>query len=696
MKRITSLLVVSVATCLLVSAQGKLKENLAALKSKIGEVKIDKTVFSQSLEILNEETGKLVYTSVETDEKGKSSKDAFEFFLADIDKNTVIRKTSGKKMMVSLSTNNNLRFIKHLKDEKMDSYAGSFEILVGGSDEATSIIDIIKSTIPLVKASDMNWNTPAEALNWMKENLGKVTLTSGSVDQTFSYDPNKVYLVNYDTKTTDAKGVTVEEKYDFNLLDINRNDIKVKVNGANLVVTAPVKGGDKFIKYTKNGALQSYASDVDIPAADIEQARNIISALSVSISKSKALFPEFQNVKQALDYFKTNTAKVDVDSKSVGQKIDFTDDKGIKTSFVSSETDSKGKNVDYLYEFYLADVEVNTIACKVSGKKISILFNCKNKQKFIRYSKDNVVQNYQYDFDMMSDNLETARCMIEALKYALKNSKDAPVSFTSMASAFDFLKNNVIDLKTATDQYKQVFTGNTAEPFPCKYELSRTDAKGVTTDESSEFYPYLLDPNTVTIKSAGKYLTVNALVKDKKSFIKRFKKGEQQSYDNELELMTSDVKQAKDITEAIKYIAANGKPKDKSYNDKQTAVNFIISQVGNFKGAGKEVKQKLEMVNNEPCKLNLTINTTDDKGKTTDEIYEFNLSDMNKLMVDFKISGKNVFIVLATKNKNKLVKVYKNSAQQAYDSDIEIMEDDVDTARNIADAFKAAIVMCEQ
>jgi hypothetical protein len=696
MKKLTFTLFVFFVAFVGVKAQGKLKENLASIKSKIGEVKVDKTTFNQSLEIVNEETGKLTYSSTEVDEKGKSLKDVYEFFLADIDKNTVIRKPSGKKMLVSLSTSNGLRFIKHLKDDKLDNYANSLEILVAGSDEAANLISLISSTIPLVKPTDKNWNTPSDALNWLKENIGQVSLSSGSIGQTFTFDPKKNYLVTYTSKKTDSKGVSTEESYDANLLDINKAEVKVKVSGTNLTVIVPVKGNDKYIKYTKNGTLQSYTSDLEMSAAGIEQARNIINALLIVITKSKAQYTEFQNIKQALDHFKANTTKVDIESKSTGQKIDFKETKGIKASFVSTETDSKGKSTDYLYEFYLADIEENSIVCKVSGKKVSILFNCKNKQKFIRYSKDNVVQSYQNDFDMLSDNIETARGMIEALKYAVKNSKGAPESFTSMASAFDFLKNNVTDLKTESDQYKQTFTGTSSEPYFSKYNMSRTDAKGITTEEAAEFYPYFLDANSVTIKASGKYLTINALVKDKKSFIKKYKKGELQGYDNELEVMTTDPSQAKDIAEALKYIATNGKAKDKAYGNKQAAFDFIISKVGSIKAGNKEIKQKIELVNNEPCKFNLTMSTTDDKGKTTDEIFEFNLTDMNKAMVDYKISGKNVSVLLVTKNKNKLVKAYKNGAQQSFGSDVEVMVDDVEIARNIADAFRALIPMCEQ
>jgi hypothetical protein len=67
--------------------------------------------------------------------------------------------------------------------------------------------------------------------------------------------------------------------------------------------------------------------------------------------------------------------------------------------------------------------------------------------------------------------------------------------------------------------------------------------------------------------------------------------------------------------------------------------------------------------------------------------YEFSLSDMNKQMVDFKVSGKNVEVTLSCKNKEKLVKVYKNGVQQAWGSDVAIGTNDVETAKNIAAAF---------
>jgi uncharacterized protein YfcZ (UPF0381/DUF406 family) len=206
----------------------------------------------------------------------------------------------------------------------------------------------------------------------------------------------------------------------------------------------------------------------------------------------------------------------------------------------------------------------------------------------------------------------------------------------------------------------------------------------------------MLDPATVKIGSSGKYLNVEASVNGKKSFIKVFKEGKQQLYDESIEIMAFDAKQAQTMAEALKYIAGNGKPKEMVWGDKQSAMKFITENVGDLKSEGNEVKQKIELTANDPCKITYTVSRIDDKGKTTDEIFEFALTEMNKQMVDLKVSGKNVEVTLSCKNKEKLVKAYKNGSQQAWGTSVVLEANDVETAKNIGEAFKSAITYCEK
>jgi hypothetical protein len=677
-------------------SQDKLSQSLASIKGKIQDVQIDKTTFRQSLDILDEVKGKLSFVSVFVDEKGKTSKESFEFYISDIDKNTIVRKTSGKKLFISLSINNNQKFIKHLKEDKLDSYTNNIEILLSGADAAQDLVNLFKTAIPLVNSGAKGWNSGRDALAWLKNNITGVSSVPVSIEQSFSFGDPKEYLAGFILKKTDQKNVSTEEKYEFNILDINYKSLTVKISGTQLSVSVETKGNDHYIKYTKNNELQSFVNSFEIVAEDIDKARDIIAALSAAVEKCKSAVPDFTTLQKALDFSIKNTTDLTYDNKTLNQKISFTPGNGTKSIFTYSEPDSKGKPVEERYEFYLSDIDANSLNFKVSGKKITIILLSKNKTKFIRYYKDNLQQDFQNEADILAADIETSREMVEALKAAIKNSATQPPVWKSVGDAVAFLTGALKGETIGTDIYNLNFSAKSPDPLNVSYVQAKTDAKGIKAEQSIEFYPFMLDPATIKIGSAGKYLKVEASVNDKKSFIKVFKDGKQQSFDNGMELMAYDARQAQDIAEAVKYLAGNSKPRDKVWADKQSVSKFIGDNIVDMKSEGKDVKQKVEFTGNDPCKISLTVSTADDKGKTTDEIFEFALGDMNKQMVDFRVGGKTVEVILSCKNKEKLVKVYKNGAQQAWGTDVEIGVTDVETARTLAEAFKSAIALCEK
>ena len=694
--QIFCIVVLSVVSIFDAKSQDKLSQSLASIKDKVQDVEIDKTTFKQSIDILDANKGKLSFVSVLVDEKGKTAKESFEFYVSDIDKNTIIRKTSGKKLFISLSINNNQKFIKHFKEDKLDSYTNYLEILLSSAEAAQELTNLFKAAIPLVNSGETVWNTNTDALNWLKTHISKINSGSTTVEQSFSFGERKDYLASFVMKKTDQKNVSTEEKYELNILDINNKNLTVKISGAQLSVSVETKGNDHYIKYTKNNEQQSYTNAFEIFAEDIDQARDIIAALSTAIEKSKSVMPDFSSLQNSLDFSTKNITDQSFEKKILNQKINFTPGNGTKSIFTYAEPDSKGKPVEERYEFYLSDIDANSLNFKVNGKKITIILLAKNKTKFIRYYKDNLQQDFQNEVDILATDVETSREMVEAFKAAIKGSGTQPPSWKSVGDAITFLTGAVNGETIGTDIYKLNFSAVSTEPLNVKYVQDKTDAKGVKAEQSIEFYPYMLDPATVKIGSSGKYLKIEASVNNKKSFIKVFKEGKQQSFDDGIEIMAFDARQAQDIAEAIKYLAGNSKPKDKVWADKQSISKFITENIGDMKNEGKDVKQKIEFTDNDPCKISLTVSSTDDKGKTTDEIFEFALADMNKIIVDFKVSGKNVEVTLSCKNKEKLVKVYKNGAQQAWGTDVEIGVSDVEIARNLSEAFKSAITQCEK
>jgi hypothetical protein len=671
---------------------------LTNLKDEMGEITIDKITYKQSIEVLDETKGKIRYQSVAVNEKGESATSAFEFYLSDIDKNTLVRKPSGKKFFVSFYINNKQKFIKCYKNEKLEIYAENLDIMVADANVAQNVIKSLNEIIPFIKTSEKSWSNSAEAYSWLKSNITEVKGKTGSILQTFSNNNN---LLELNVKVTDSKGTSTDEKYNWDVTDLNKEMLNLKVSGAELSVVLSVKNNEKYIQYTKNNQLQNYISSFDIMAKDVDQAKTIISAFTFIATNSKIKLPEFSTQQAALDFLVSKIGNITSDQKTIQQKITFANGNSVKCTYSSEEPDSKGKNINSTCEFYLPDAEP-LVSFNVTGKRVVIPVSMTSGHKYVRFTKDNVLQNYTEDFEIYQNDIQSAREVVTAFRAALKKLSETPHKFGNISEALKFIQSNIESTTIGSDQYKIQFEGKLSEPYATSYTYGKTDAKAVTTEESFLVYPYMLDSSSIKVNTEGKYLVVNALTVGKKSLIKKIKK-DVNSFTNELSITCFDVKKAKDIAAALKYITTNAKPVSKTFDNKQAALDYIKQNTGEITVNGKTIKQKLEVDNTNPCKVSLSRLSTDDKDKTTEEIYEFTFLDINKSSVDYKVSGtglslssgSNLAVDLTCKNNQKLIKPYKNSAQQSYISSIDILVTDADIAKNIADAIKYLIGVCE-
>lgn len=87
---------------------------------------------------------------------------------------------------------------------------------------------------------------------------------------------------------------------------------------------------------------------------------------------------------------------------------------------------------------------------------------------------------------------------------------------------------------------------------------------------------------------------------------------------------------------------------------------------------------------------------TDQKGNHTTYSYEFNLSDIDPYAVREQTQKDVINVILAVRNKQKLVKVYKNNEVQPYDDQVAIIAKDIENARAISDIVKKAIPPAEK
>jgi hypothetical protein len=125
------------------------------------------------------------------------------------------------------------------------------------------------------------------------------------------------------------------------------------------------------------------------------------------------------------------------------------------------------------------------------------------------------------------------------------------------------------------------------------------------------------------------------------------------------------------------------------------AMNATLQKsIGPVKGASKSYEPKYALI--QPAVIQYSYDEIDAKGNRTNYMYEVNVADLDQYAVKEQTQKDLINVVLAVKNKQKLVKVYKNSEVQPYDDQALIVAKDIENARQISDAIKKAIPSAEK
>src|SRR5687767_8158970 len=116
--------------------------------------------------------------------------------------------------------------------------------------------------------------------------------------------------------------------------------------------------------------------------------------------------------------------------------------------------------------------------------------------------------------------------------------------------------------------------------------------------------------------------------------------------------------------------------------------------VVSVKSASKTFEPKIEFV--QPAVIRYSLGEIDQKGNKTSNTYEFNLSDIDPYAVREETQKDKINVVLAVKNKQKLVKVMKNNEVEPYETQVALIATDIENARAISDIIKKAIPHAEK
>ncbi|MFZ4544918.1 MAG: hypothetical protein ACOYOA_12770, partial [Saprospiraceae bacterium] len=198
-----------------------------------------------------------------------------------------------------------------------------------------------------------------------------------------------------------------------------------------------------------------------------------------------------------------------------------------------------------------------------------------------------------------------------------------------------------------------------------------------------------LNEKTLAFEISSKGVTIKAKILFSEEWVQEKKDGVVQGYDDDLTFFFSDVESGRYYEALLPAVIAHChqivKPNDFAWLQKNLSA---------YDSKEISVAQKLELQSAQTlCKWKFS--RTSNNGKTsTEEIYEFGLSDLDSKAVNIKVSGKKVYVVLQTKLKQKIISYYKDG-KPGYQADFNMEFPDIESAKAAKETLVSLLENCK-
>ncbi len=678
-------------TLILSTTNGNTQENIAWMSDFTSEIIAGSYTYSYNFYTLEDEC-KIKIEEKKTNKKGSETIQSYIVYLSDISPSSLSFKSSGKVLVINMETIQSQKFIGQYEGDEFSGYTNEISIYTSEVDKARSMIDAILSHIETCKDNERSWTSTEEAFNWLTENIGESSISGSTYQQKFG-KAAKSYLAFLESETTDSKGQQKLDHYTFDLSDIESDGMKLVVSGKALKIHLPVRDKKNYIQVKTNNTENSYARDLNIHVDDIEKARNQMNALKYLVSNTVSERAEYADYKQAILFVKENLKEVVVGSNTYAQSLSFEDSSSGLITYTSVKTDAKELSKEEVSQFYLRDIHPDA-NLSVSASSAVINMETSDKKKYIKQSLNGDLRSYTNTLEIFVGTIDDARDLIHAIKFAQKNSEGGIRKFESMDETKEWLNQNPGEITMDSKHTRQNLIVTSTEGNKLELKVI-TASEGVSpVDETYEIYPEDLAMEDIAILISGKKVSV-PLSTGKLKYIKSYKDGEIQNYSKTTEVLFDDVKTAKSFVEAIRFIYQNSKPEEDALAGTDNAFNFLVRTLGKVEVPGKIYDQKIEKAENNNCKLKYSLSETNSKLETIHQAYEFLLSDIDAHNSSIEILGKELKINLITREKEKLIKPFKEGEAANFTYNFDLYTDDILVAKKILEAFDVLAKECK-
>ncbi|GAA3644864.1 hypothetical protein [Flavivirga jejuensis] len=231
------------------------------------------------------------------------------------------------------------------------------------------------------------------------------------------------------------------------------------------------------------------------------------------------------------------------------------------------------------------------------------------------------------------------------------------------------------------------------------YTFHQEDLKGKGKEITYRFSLSDIDQNTVRSITNKDLIKVQLLVAGKQKLIQVISDGgDKITYTNELSFYAKNSNNGNDIEQSIKALIPEAvalEEKRLSLNSYDDHLKWLSENITDVELSSKQVVQKLEI--DSKYKGHLSFNqSTNVKSKSISKAYEFNLATLNPNALEYKISGDELIISIATRRGIKSIKYIENGVQKSYTDAVKIYAKSIINGKDLAKVLKAIIPLAEK
>ncbi len=248
-----------------------------------------------------------------------------------------------------------------------------------------------------------------------------------------------------------------------------------------------------------------------------------------------------------------------------------------------------------------------------------------------------------------------------------------------------WLDDYTSDIQIGNESYRYNFTNVEGDDCKLTFEELHTNKKGSTVARSWIFYLSDIDPSAISFKAKGKSINLSIETYRSQKFISYYEEGELDRYTEKIVLTMNEVDMARSFIETIKANIDNCKESQVTWENHNQAFDWLVNNVGKATDDETEWDQQFKP-GSRSYLVDFQAKTVNSKGETLSTNSIFDLTDINPMAVNLKISGKSLIVEVPVKENKRFIEV-KSPAGSLFTNELLIYTNTIELARQVVNAL---------